>query len=33
MQLACAVMPQWVRQPQVTVADAVRQWWPGGRAA
>lgn len=33
MQLACVVMPQWVRQPQVTVADAVRQWWPDGRNA
>jgi hypothetical protein len=33
MQMACALMPQWVHQPQVTVADAVRQWWPGGKAA
>ena len=33
MQMACALMPQWVHQPQVTVADAVRQWWPGGKVA
>ena len=33
MQMACALMPQWVYQPQVTVADAVRQWWPSGKAA
>jgi|SRR4051794_2895968 hypothetical protein len=31
MQLACLVMPQWVRQPQVSVADAVRLWWPDSR--
>jgi hypothetical protein len=30
MRLACTLMPQWVRQPQVTVSDAVRQWWPDG---
>jgi hypothetical protein len=30
MRLACILMPQWVRQPQVTVSDAVRQWWPAG---
>jgi hypothetical protein len=31
MQFACMVMPQWVQQPQVTVAEDVRQWWPGDR--